>query len=296
MTRSVANVLPASPQMPSERSDQQLLWSAALAGKTLCRPQLCAVIWPRLKVAAQTQRFHFFEPTLILVLDGRLEFINDEAGSMLTPFSQLAVVDQHVESDFSKNPPGETAPFRSLFLTFNPALIAKFNQMFSPVAGSEKTGAKTAFLPAHSTLLRALVEVTDSLAQPALSDERLTLRIFDLLMVLKEHGVQFCPPQSPQLSRRLMTILNTSPETGWTASQASSELAMSESTLRRKLKLEGLSFEHILLETRMHHALMLVQTTPWNMVQIADACGYKSVARFSERFKQRFGTTPARFR
>lgn len=268
--------------------------SAALSDKTPGRPQICSVAWPRLKIAAQTQHFHFFEPTLLMVLDGRLEFSGHDTTTILTPWSHLGLIDQHVQADFTKYPQSETAPFRSLFLTFPPALIERFNKM--DTTSTTLHGGKTALLPANPALIDALQRLLTSFDDASLSDERVVLRAFDLLMLLKEQGFQYSSGQTSLISRRLMTMLNASPEKGWTAETASQRLAMSESTLRRKLKLEGVSFEQILLETRMHHALMLVQTTHWNMAQIADACGYKSVARFSERFKGRFGITPGRFR
>ncbi|MBZ4209458.1 AraC family transcriptional regulator, partial [Klebsiella aerogenes] len=40
----------------------------------------------------------------------------------------------------------------------------------------------------------------------------------------------------------------------------------------------------------------LVQTTRWDMTRIAEACGYKSRARFSERFQKRFGYAPSAIR
>lgn len=290
MTDSVADV---SPDLAFNPYGDAIV-SAALSGKTPGRPQICSLAWPRLKVPAQTQHFHFFEPTLLMVLDGRLEFSGQDKTTTLTPWSHLGLIDQHIQADFTKYPQSETAPFRSLFLMFHPALIERFNQM--DTTSTMLRGGKTAFLPANTALLDALQTLIASLDDARLSDERVVLRAFDLLTVLKEQGFQYSSGQTSLISRRLMSVLNAAPERSWTAETASQRLAMSESTLRRKLKLEGVSFEQILLETRMHHALMLVQTTHWNMAQIADACGYKSVARFSERFKGRFGTTPGRFR
>lgn len=292
MTFSVADV---SPELAfSTHGD--VFGQAASAISLPGRPHICSVAWPRLKRVTHTQRFHFFEPTLLLILSGRLEFVGGDKTPVLTPYSHVGLASQHVQADFTKYPQSETAPFRSLFLTFSPDLIARFNQTCSDATASVNQGGKTVLIPNNPTLLAALQTLVASLNDASLSDERVMLRAFDLLTVLKEQGFQFSPAQSPLVSRRLMQIVNAAPEQNWTTDSAGQKLAMSESTLRRKLKLEGMSFEQILLETRMHHALMLVQTTQWNLAQIADACGYKSVARFSERFKGRFGTTPGRFR
>lgn len=74
------------------------------------------------------------------------------------------------------------------------------------------------------------------------------------------------------------------------------EFAMSESTLRRKLKLEGTNLQAVKDQTRLGLALHYLQTTPLSIGIIADKCGYQSQSRFTERFKKRFGLTPSELR
>lgn len=75
-----------------------------------------------------------------------------------------------------------------------------------------------------------------------------------------------------------------------------SQLAMSESTLRRKLKAEGTSVQEIKDQARFGLGLHLLQTTHYPIVLIAEKCGYKSQSRFTDRFKGRFGLTPSELR
>lgn len=74
------------------------------------------------------------------------------------------------------------------------------------------------------------------------------------------------------------------------------KLAMSESTLRRKLKLEGTSIQAIKDQARLGSALHLLQTSRDSIGQIADKCGYQSQSRLTKRFKERFGLTPSDLR
>lgn len=74
------------------------------------------------------------------------------------------------------------------------------------------------------------------------------------------------------------------------------QLAMSESTLRRKLKLEGTSVQMIKDQARLGLALHLLQTSRNSIGVVADKCGYQSQSRFTERFKKRFGLTPSELR
>lgn len=75
-----------------------------------------------------------------------------------------------------------------------------------------------------------------------------------------------------------------------------SQLAMSESTLRRKLKQEGTSVQEVKDQARLGQGLHLLQTTRHSIGLIAAKCGYQSQSRFTDRFKGRFGLTPTELR
>ena len=70
-------------------------------------------------------------------------------------------------------------------------------------------------------------------------------------------------------------------------------LAMSESTLRRRLKSEGTSIQEVKDRARLGQGLHLLQTSNYSVGLIADMCGYQSQSKFSARFKARFGLTPS---
>ncbi len=71
---------------------------------------------------------------------------------------------------------------------------------------------------------------------------------------------------------------------------------MSESTLRRKLSVEGTSMQEIKDQVKLGLGLQLLQTSNHSIVFIAEQCGYQSQSRFSSRFKKRFGLTPSALR
>jgi len=74
------------------------------------------------------------------------------------------------------------------------------------------------------------------------------------------------------------------------------QLAMSESTLRRKLNSEGTSVQEIKDQARLSLGLHLLQTTRQPISLVAEKCGYQSQSRFTDRFKKRFGLTPSELR
>lgn len=101
---------------------------------------------------------------------------------------------------------------------------------------------------------------------------------------------------NPQLKDKVQSLFIKHLESDLTTKHICSQLAVSESTLRRKLKLEGTSIQEIKDRVRLTSALNLLQTTGDSIGLIADKCGYQSQSRFTDRFKKRFGITPSDLR
>lgn len=80
------------------------------------------------------------------------------------------------------------------------------------------------------------------------------------------------------------------------ADALASRLALSESTLRRKLTAEGTSLQAIKDRARLGYGLHLVQTSQDPIGRVAERCGYQSQSRFTDKFKQFFGVTPSELR
>ncbi|MGJ8681486.1 helix-turn-helix transcriptional regulator [Paraglaciecola sp.] len=101
---------------------------------------------------------------------------------------------------------------------------------------------------------------------------------------------------NPQLKDRLHGLFIE--HKGWELSVQNicDQLAMSESTLRRKLKIEQTSVQEIKDSARLGKALHLLQTTELAIGLVAEECGYQSQSRFTERFKKHFGLTPSELR
>ena len=99
--------------------------------------------------------------------------------------------------------------------------------------------------------------------------------------------------RNPQLKQRVHEIFINQGFQDLTIETICKQLAMSESTLRRKLKLEGTSVQEIKDQARLGLSLHLLQTSNNSIGAIADKCGYQSQSRFSERFKKCFGLTPS---
>jgi|TARA_B110000967_G_scaffold192417_1_gene219039 AraC-like DNA-binding protein len=101
---------------------------------------------------------------------------------------------------------------------------------------------------------------------------------------------------SPSLKSRLHELFIAHGFRELTVQDICEHLAMSESSLRRKLKLEGSSVQEIKDQARLGLGFHLLQTTRQSIGLISDICGYQSQSRFSARFKRRFGLTPSELR
>lgn len=102
--------------------------------------------------------------------------------------------------------------------------------------------------------------------------------------------------EPPSLTHRLHGIISANVANDLHADLLASQLAISESTLRRKLAAEGTTLQAIKDRARLGVGLHLVQSTFDPIGRIAEKCGYQSQSRFTDKFKQLFGVTPTELR
>jgi AraC-like DNA-binding protein len=263
-------------------------------GGPVSRRNLCGLARPCLRHPQHTQRFRFFEATLLFVVSGRLTLGDGAARLTADAPSALILVDQHTCADLIKEPGGDDQCFHSIFLTFSAGLLAEFHRHAAPTQTTGNRATPFQRVALDDDLASTLQHCVQSIEGRQISDQRLRHRLMDLLAALSERGHLFvCDTLQSSTSERLRGLISEAPERHWTAQEASRELAMSEATLRRRLAGEQNRFENLLVDVRMHHAMMLMQTTGWTIPRIAHACGYKSRTRFAERFKERFGSLPS---
>lgn len=254
------------------------------------QPQgVCSLARPQLTRGHQARDFRFFDATLLLVTCGELLVENAAGRWALADACSLMAVAKNTQVNVHKAPALDGAPYTALFLTFSSALITEFHQRYGhlPAPSSAVETCKQAAL--DDELNDSLQFCIRGIESPDVSALQQTHRALGLLLALHERGIVYPRPSPAGLAERLTQLLAKTPEHPWTAALAGRELAVSEATLRRRLAGEGVSFSTLLTEIRMHHAMMLLQTTHLGVSQIADACGYRALSRFSMRFRRRFG-------
>lgn len=265
-------------------------------GTLVVRGGIGMLAQPHLRKPHAARNFRFFDAAVLLVSSGKLTLDTDDDHVELDkPLTMLAVA-QDVRADVSKNPGSGDTPFRSMFLTFAPEVILEFYKRyendlatFSPVADWRRVNV-------DADLADTLDYCTRGMSNEQVSDREQMHRQIGLLLALADRGCFFNRPVAQQIGDRLRGLLSASPQRRWTTALAGRELAMSEATLRRRLAVENLRFESLLLDIRMHYGMTLLQTTAWNIPQIAEACGYQASSRFALRFRERFGCPPSQAR
>ncbi|WP_225971702.1 helix-turn-helix domain-containing protein [Paraphotobacterium marinum] len=88
---------------------------------------------------------------------------------------------------------------------------------------------------------------------------------------------------------KLTQYFNDAPKANHIIASVCDNFVLSKSTLMRRLKYENTQFRDVLAELRMGYVLSLLQTKPYSHIELAHLCGYKSEARFAQRFQHQFG-------
>lgn len=124
------------------------------------------------------------------------------------------------------------------------------------------------------------------------------LRKRELLEIIYQSGYEdVCNVvEPPNLSDKVQSMILNDISCDWSVDLIASNLFISASTLRRKLKSEGYHIQDIRNRVRLGHGLHLLQTTHFHIGKIAEQCGYQSQSRFTEQFKLLFGMTPRQVR
>lgn len=263
--------------------------------KPLFRHGYCSLLRPCLRASQQLPGIYFHEATLLIILSGNLQISTSVMDTSVNAQSGICVISPGTQVDLVKDPGDDQTPFSSCMLNFSSQIIEQFNQRYTATSDARNTGTFS-ILTADENLIEAMQALQHALESGTLSNQRLEIRLYEVLLLLLEQGYRFPTPQRQTTLFRLRELIQGAPDRRWTARMAGGELAMSESTLRRRLSSENTRFETLLLEVRLQHAMMLLQTTQWSIPLIAEACGYQSYVRFSERFRERFGRTPAKIR
>ena len=99
------------------------------------------------------------------------------------------------------------------------------------------------------------------------------------------------------LSQRIRKALLKTPPQQWLDFRTlAQQLHMSEATLQRRLKAEGLSYQQLKNQIRCERALFLLQHTPLSMQHISEQLNFHDPSAFHRAFKKWTGKNPSYYR
>lgn len=81
----------------------------------------------------------------------------------------------------------------------------------------------------------------------------------------------------------------------WKLSDIADEMHISEISIRKKLDLENINFNQLVLDARMNRAIKLLLKSDKQIGVISSLVGYSSVSYFIKTFKDYYGITPKKF-
>lgn len=225
------------------------------------------------------------KPMLICVLDGRKKL--GSQGEIDCPNGSFVILSNH-PSITMRNIPGD-AEYLALIVEFE---YDDFNCL------PQRTGRSVPFVQGEidTALQRTLQQFVEwSLFAPPVMWAQRRREILQLVYHLGYEQVS-AAIEPPSLSHKVHGIIVADVARDLHANELASRLAISESTLRRKLAAEGTTLQAIKDRARLGFGLHLVQTTFDPIGRVAEKCGYQSQSRFTDKFKQLFGTTPTELR
>ena len=230
-------------------------------------------------------------PTLLLVRQGRKQ-IKRGALSIRVEAGDAVVVPPGQAFDLVTTPEG--GAFVSTMLVPAQAIIDEVAAMLVDLPALRRATALRALEPEFlASFERAVHAISEPLHVPRKVTEN---RMREVLLWLAQRGIKLGETRAPNLTRRIRALLSQDPSHDWKAGEVGRAVAMSEATLRRHLRHEGLSFQELLIDVRMSRALALLQVTDLPIGQIALEVGYESASRFAVRFRRRFDVSPSTVR
>ncbi|MDP1737664.1 MAG: helix-turn-helix domain-containing protein [Caulobacter sp.] len=235
-------------------------------------------------------------PTLMLPLVGAKRITvageNHEAGP-----GEYLVLPRATVFDVENIPDARTERYLGIALVFDALTMERFRTLYGPEIGGRHLMPRWVARGGDEFFSAIRDWVTRNRSFPV--DATLTRhRMCEFLLLLARLGTagNLLFQQHPRLRDRARHLLALDPGRDWRIGEVTVRLALSESTLRRGLRLDGTSFSDLLEEVRLDRGVELVMATDIPIGRIAHDCGYQSQSRFSERFRLRFSLSPTELR
>jgi len=238
----------------------------------------------------------FNKPALLLVVSGSKEILLPNK-RYVAKAGEFLMVPADTEFWIGKYPDDTTGIYQGLGFRFDIETIQEFQKSFGQ--GIESWGLAPHWQsPASEAVLEWVVQWLEWSRKYPVSIQIQRHRLVELMLLLAQAGLagNILVSRSPSWRKRISQMLSVDPARAWRCQEICKALGVSESAMRRRLQVEETNFRELLEEARLMSGLTMVQETRMTICQVADAVGYQSQSRFTDRFKERFGVTPTALR
>lgn len=238
----------------------------------------------------------FSKPALLLVVSGSKEILLSTRRHVARA-GEFLVVPADTEFWMGKYPDETTGIYQGLGFRFDIETIQEFQRSFGQ--GLESWSLAPHWqAPASEAALEWVAQWLEWSRKYPVSIQMQRHRLVELLLLLAQAGLagNLLVSRNPSWRQRVAQMLSTDPARPWRCQEICRALGVSPSAMRRRLQVEETNFRQLLEEARLMAGLTMVQETRMTICQVADAVGYQSQSRFTDRFKERFGVTPTALR
>lgn len=230
-------------------------------------------------------------PFMVLVTSGVKEIVFGGRRLLIKP-GELLLLPGGCRVEVANYPGNKGDHYLGLAMGFPEESITQFRRSYGDDAMSQQSSLWSVEAPEE--VVASMGQWIDWCCQHPVTPALAQHRQVEMLMHLARAGSagNLLLNREASWRERVAQLVSLEPSREWEAAEVCRRLAIGESTLRRRLQEEGTGFREIMEETRLVAGLALLQETFWPVGQVAEAVGYRSQSRFSERFKRRFGLTP----
>ena len=246
---------------------------------------------------------------LCLVTSGTKFSLENEVKRLRYSADNLLIFHQGSVIDIINEPPFG-APYQATVISLSMDYLKSFSDRHQhslatmPFIPNIKTNAVNTDITSvptdrvlKETFLRTVVSIQNFHDHRQLLNPLIYIhRLDELLLMLACLGYQFQTNSMLTMSEKVFRLLGHQLHENWTKFSVAKALNISESTLDRALKLEQLSFRHLLRTIRLEYAMSLLLAGHQAVGEVAQASGYQSHGRFSQAFNKHFGVLPSSIR
>ncbi len=244
----------------------------------------------------QLHHVPFHQPTLLIVADGQKKA--EIRGTKRTiNKGELLIIPPDTTLWLGQYPDQHENRYLGLAFRFEQQALKHFRMLYGSSFDTWDISAQWQRKAPDSIITSLIQWLSWDKAYP-IDSQLIQLKQVELLLLLAKEGLvgNILLGEHPSWKQRVSQLLFIDPSRPWQISEVCTRLAVSESSLRRRLQNEHCSFRELLEEARLATGLSMILETRQPIGKIAMSVGYLSQSRFGERFKKRFGMTPSELR